>query len=214
MNTYAFTENETNFASIVDKVTATKPDAVVLISYDESKKAIPAFQAKGFDGSKFYLVDGNLFDYSKEAFATYLNGSKGTTPGKDASASFKARLAASYKKYTGKTLGNNFSYGAETYDAVILNAIAAQAAGKASGPAIITQLTNISKSGAGKTTVTDFAAALKAIKAGKKVNYDGLSGPIEFDENGDPTGAYIGIYKYDATGNFSLVRTVAGNSVK
>jgi len=214
VTTYAFPENETNFSSIVDKVVAAKPDAVALISYDESKKAIPAFQAKGFDGSKFYLVDGNLFDYSKEAFASYLNGSKGTTPGKDASASFKSRLAASYKKYTGKTLGNNFSYGAETYDAVVLTAIAAQAAGKATGEAIKSQLTNISLAGKGKTTVTSFSAALKAIKAGKKVNYDGFSGPIEFDENGDPTGAYIGIYKYDATGNFSLVRTVAGNSTK
>jgi ABC-type branched-subunit amino acid transport system substrate-binding protein len=65
-----------------------------------------------------------------------------------------------------------------------------------------------------KTTVTSFAAALKAIKAGKKVNYDGFSGPVEFDSNGDPTGAFIGIYKYDAAGKYNLVRTVAGNSTK
>ena len=213
VTSYAFTENETNFASIVDKVVAAKPDAVALISYDEAKKAIPAFQAKGSDGSKFYLVDGNLSDYSKESFASYLNGSKGTLPGKATAESFKAKMNASYKKYTGKSL-TDYSYGAETYDAVILAAIAAQAAGKATGEAIKGQLTAVSLAGSGKTTVTSFAAALKAIKAGKKVNYDGFSGPVEFDSNGDPTGAFIGIYKYDATGKYNLVRTVAGNSTK
>jgi branched-chain amino acid transport system substrate-binding protein len=213
VNSYAFGENETNFASIVDKVMATKPDAVSLISYAEAKKAIPAFQAKGFDGGNFYLVDGNLADYSKDSFAAYLNGSKGTTPGKATSASFKAKLSAAYKQYTGKTL-TEFSYGAETYDAVILAAIAAQASGKATGVSIKSQLTNVSLAGAGKTTVTNFAAALKAIKAGKKVNFDGFSGPVEFDSNGDPTGAYIGIYKYDTSGKSALVRTVSGSTVK
>jgi len=213
VKTYAFAENETNFASIVDKVVATKPDAVAIISYDEAKKAIPAFKAKKFNGSNFYLVDGNLADYSKTSFASYLKGSKGTLPGKATAASFKNKLAAAYKAVENKDL-TEFSYGAETYDAVILVALAAQAAGKASGEAIKSELTNVSLAGKGKSTVTSFAAGLAAIKAGKKVNFDGFSGPIEFDSNGDPTGAYIGIYKYDAKGKYNLVRTVAGNTVK
>ena len=215
VSSYAFTENETNFASIVDKVVAAKPDAVALISYDEAKKAIPAFQAKGFDGGKFYLVDGNLSDYSKESFASYLNGAKGTLPGKALSSGFKAKLAAVYKAKTGKTL-TEFSYGAETYDAVLLAAIAAQSAKDASGVGIKKEITNISLGGAGKTKVTSFKAALAALKAGKKVDYDGVSGPVEFDKNGDPTGAFIGIYRFNAKGQYSdnLIKVVAGNTVK
>ena len=54
------------------------------------------------------------------------------------------------------------------------------------------------------------------IKAGKKVNFDGQSGPVEFDKNGDPTGAFIGIYRYGTAGTYAenLLKVVAGNTVK
>lgn len=213
VTSYAFPENETNFSSIVDKVVASGPDAVLLISYDESKKALPALKAKGYNGGNVYLVDGNLVDYSGESYGSYLNGAKGTNPGKALTDAFKKRLSAAYTKAEKKEL-KEFVYGAETYDAVLLAAIAAQAAKDASGPGIRKELTNVSKAGKGKVKVTSFKAALAAIKAGKKVDYDGVSGPIEFDANGDPTGAFIGIYRYGASGTYKLVKVVAGNTVK
>jgi branched-chain amino acid transport system substrate-binding protein len=213
VTSYAFPENETNFSSIVDKVVASGPDAVLLISYDESKKALPALKAKGYNGGNVYLVDGNLVDYSGESYGSYLNGAKGTNPGKALTDAFKKRLSAAYTKVEKKEL-KEFVYGAETYDAVLLAAIAAQAAKDASGVGIRKELTNVSKAGKGKVKVTSFKAALAAIKAGKKVDYDGVSGPIEFDANGDPTGAFIGIYRYGASGTYKLVKVVAGNTVK
>jgi len=207
----AFPENETNFDSIIAKVTAAKPDAVLIVSYDEVKKAVPALKAAGFPGGNIYLVDGNTIDYSKESFASYLAGAQGTIPGGAITDAFKARLKAKYAAlHSGKVLGD-MTYAAESYDAIVLAALAAQASGKATGAGIKSQLTNVSLAGKGKVTVTSFAAGLKAIKAGKKVNYDGMSGPIEFDANGDPTGAFIGIWRYDAKGINHLVKTVAGN---
>jgi branched-chain amino acid transport system substrate-binding protein len=208
-----FPENETSVASYVDKALAGKPDAIVIVSYNESKKIIPALQAKGFSGGNLYLVDGNAVDYSKEAYAEYINGAKASIPGKALDASFKSKLVASYKKYEKKSL-TDFTYAESIYDAVILGALAAEAAKDASGPGIKSQLTEISKAGAGKVTVTSFAAGVKAIKAGKKINYDGKTGAVEFDKNGDPTGAYIGIHRYSAAGTFKLVKTVLGSSVK
>ena len=41
----SFPETETNFASYIDKALAAKPTAVVIVSYNESKKIIPALQA-------------------------------------------------------------------------------------------------------------------------------------------------------------------------
>jgi len=210
----AFKEAETNFSSIASKAVAGKPDAIVVVSYDEFKKAAPALKAKGYPGKNVYLVDGNLADYSATKFGAWLKGAKGTNPGKATSAAFKAKLEAAYAKYeSGKSL-DVLVYGAETYDAVILAALAAQAAGDNTGEAIKSKLTDVSKAGAGKVKVTNFADGLAALKAGKKINYDGFSGPIEFDKNGDPTGAYIGIYKYGAKGKNTLLRTVAAISVK
>ena len=44
--------------------------------------------------------------------------------------------------------------------------------------------------------VTNFADAAALLAEGEQVDYDGASGPITLDENGDPTEATIGIYEY------------------
>ena len=208
---FSFPENETNFGSTASDIVAGNFDAVLLVCYDETKKALPALKAAGFPGGNVYLVDGNTVDYSKESFASYLAGAQGTIPGADAPAAFKARLKAKYAALHAGAVLKDFTYANESYDAVTLLALAAQASGKATGPGIKSQITNVSLSGKGKVNVTSFAAGLKALKAGKKINYDGFSGPVEFDENGDPTGAFIGIYRYTPKGVNVLTKTVAGN---
>jgi branched-chain amino acid transport system substrate-binding protein len=206
----SFTEGETNFGSIVSSVAAAKPDAVLIISYDETKKALPALKAAGIKGRTIYLVDGNTIDYSAESFAKYLKGAQGTIPGGKTTSAFKARLKAQYAADNNGADLNDFTYAAESYDAVVLAALAAQASGQATGAGIKSQLTAVSLAGKNKVTVTSFAAGLKALKKHKKINYNGFSGPIEFDKNGDPTGAFIGIYRYDATGLNHQIRVVSG----
>jgi len=56
-------------------------------------------------------------------------------------------------------------------------------------------------SGDGKNA-TDFESAATIILDGGVVDYDGLSGLITFDENGDPTDAVIGVYRYTAENQF------------
>jgi branched-chain amino acid transport system substrate-binding protein len=216
VSTQYFPEQATDFTSIVDTTLAAKPDAILLVSYDEAKKAIPALQAKKFDGSKLYLVDGNLADYSKEAFASYLKGAKGTLPGTASSAAktaFETRLKASYAAHNkGKSL-TELSYGAESYDAVILAALAATQGKANDGTTISKNLISVSKTG---TKVTSFAAGVKAIKAGKDIDYNGFSGNIEFDAVGDPTAVTINIYQYAADGTYknNLLSSVDGTTVK
>ena len=207
----AFPEGETNFDTIAQKVVAAKPDAILVISYDEFKKIAPALQKQSFSGSKLYLVDGNLADYSDQSWKSYLQGAQGTVPGGKLDTTFEQRAADLYKKNYGKDLTQT-AYLAESYDAVVLLALAAQQAGNDSGEAIAHNLQSVSTGG---TKVHSFAEGLAAIKAGKDIDYDGQSGPVEFDKNGDPTGASIGIFKYlDATGKATQQSVVAGNSVK
>ena len=206
----SFPEAETNFDTIVQKTVASGADSVLIISYDEFKKIAPALQKNNFPGKDMYLVDGNLANYSAEGFASYLEGAKGTLPGGKLDEAFKQRAADLYKANHNEDL-TEFAYLAESYDAVILLALAAEQAGNDSGQAIAENLQSVS---AGGDAVTNFADGLAAIKAGKDVNYDGFSGPIEFDENGDPTGASIGIYQYGKDGTSTLLDVVAGNSVE
>lgn len=206
----SFPEGESNFDTIVDQTVAAGADSLLVISYDEFKKIAPALEKKGFPGSDIFLVDGNLANYSDQGFASYLEGAKGTLPGGELNEDLKSRASALYLENYGEELVE-FSYLAETYDAVMLLALAAEQAKNDSGEAIAANMTSVSTGG---EKVSTFADGLAAIKAGKDIDYEGFSGPIEFDENGDPTGASIGIYQYGSDGNYVFLEAVAGNSVE
>ncbi|MFM1984580.1 MAG: hypothetical protein RL723_1015 [Actinomycetota bacterium] len=179
-----------NFSAQVDKVLAAKPDAIAVISFDEAKSILPELvKVKGFPATKVYLVDGNVANYS-EVFTDFsIEGAQGTIPGVVATEDSKSKFLAVNKDLT------DFSYAAESYDATLLIALAAIAGGSADGATIKANLKAVSEGG---EKVTDFAKAVQMLKDGKDIDFDGLSGPISFDDNGDPTEAYVGIYKFNA----------------
>ena len=213
-----FPEAETNFDTIVDQTVAAGADSVLVISYDEFKKIAPALQKKNFPGKDIYLVDGNLANYSDQTWKGYLEGAKGTLPGGKLNDDLKARASALYLEKYGTEL-TEYAYLAESYDAVVLLALAAESAQNDSGDAIAHTLQAVSTGGtkfdlASGDVATVLKDALAAAKAGDDIDFDGYSGPIEFDDNGDPTGASIGIYQYGKEGTSDLLNVVAGNSVE
>lgn len=189
---------DTSFDSQVSAVLAKNPDAIQIVAFDETKTIVPALISAGFSGSKLYFVDGNLADYSSTFKAGTLTGAKGTLPGLDTSTlgDFTTRLNDNWVK-EGNTKLTDFSYAAESYDAVILTALASLAAGGSTdGATIASKLQEVSGGTGNGTKVTSFEEGAKAILAGQTIDYDGYSGPITFDEHGDPTEATIGIFQY------------------
>ena len=142
-------------------------------------------------GTPLYLVDGNLGNGPLGELAPgTLEGVKGTLPGAQIGPELKERLNEvdpSLKKI-------GYSYSPESYDAVILMALAAQQAGSDAGRDMAAEMQDISSGG---TKCTTFAECNDLIASGEDIDYDGVSGPIEFDDFGDPTSASIGIYQYD-----------------
>lgn len=199
-------EKAASFDSQVDEVAAAKPDAVVLVAFDETKKIVPQLITKGVGPQDvpMYMVDGNTADYSAESFAADLKGVKGTIPGAEATDDFKDRLLAVDPKLT------DFSYAAESFDAVVVSALAAIAAGDDSGEAIASQIVDVTKGGEKCTTFKDCAALLEDDPE-TDIDYDGVSGPIELGETGSPTAASIGIYEYNAKGTYAAVKYISGN---
>jgi ABC-type branched-subunit amino acid transport system substrate-binding protein len=189
------------FSAEVGAVKAANPDAIALIAFDETKKIVPEMVKQGIDMKKVYFVDGNLADYSKDFPKGTLTGTKGTTPGVTSSADFKKRMLAIDPKLT------EYSYGPESYDAVVLIALAAEEAKSDAGTAIAAKLVDVSKGG---TKCTTFAECDKLVKAGTDIDYDGISGPVEFGDNGDPTQATVGIYQYGKDNTFKFLEGKAG----
>jgi len=187
-----------DYSAEVAKIKAADPDAIVIIGFDESKKIFPELIKQGLPASKkkWYMVDGNLSNYGKQLPPNTLNGAKGTLPGAATSADFRKRMLAVNPKLTG------YEYGPEAYDGTVLVALAAEAAKNDSGEAIASKLIEVSKGGEKCTT---FADCMKLLGEGKDIDYDGASGPIEFNDKGDPAEATIGIYQYGPDNNYKNV---------
>ena len=91
---------------------------------------------------------------------------------------------------------DSFLYSSESYDATILIALAALAAGSTDGVDIASKLQEVSGGSGDGETCTDFASCAQIIADGGIVDYDGPSGPITLNDAGDPTEATIGIFEY------------------
>lgn len=192
-----FNTGDTNFTAQISSVMAQNPDAIALITFDEIYTLAPALKNAGFDMSKLYLVDGNLKQFTADDLpADTMTGAKGTTPGPTLADDFQQRLKDAYQEQFGKDMGDDYSYAAESYDAVILVALAALAANSTKAADIAEKMREVSGGTGNGTKATDFKSAAQLILDGKTVDYDGYSGGIAFDEAGDPTQATIGIFQY------------------
>jgi len=204
-----FPAGQTTFSAEVQAVTAAKPDAIVIIAFDETKSIVPELASSGFDMSKTYFVDGNLADYGEDFEPGTLEGAQGTLPGQDPDQGFKDQLVAWYKLAQGEDV-KDFSYGAESYDATILSALAAAKGG--SNDSVTVQKNFAAVSGATDGEDCDsYANCLDLIAAGKEIRYSGPSGIGPIDDENDPSSAFIGIYQYDANNKNILSGTVEGS---
>jgi branched-chain amino acid transport system substrate-binding protein len=205
-----FDEGASDFSSAISTALANKPDALLVISYDEIKVISEQLAGQGFDFSKLYGVDGNYGVITSADTNVDIAGAQFSNPGVQAKKDFQDKLQAIAKKNGDKKL-TVFSYAPESYDATVLVALAALQGGKTDGTTIKNNLQKVSEDG---TKCTTFADCAKLIKDGKDINYDGLSGPITFDKNGDPAQAYVSIYKYTKGNGTEFETSVFGDLTK
>jgi branched-chain amino acid transport system substrate-binding protein len=196
-----FNEGDSQFSSQVDKVIAAKPDAIALITFDQAKSIVPLMTGKGIKPTQLFMVDGNTSDYSKDFRAGTLKGAQGTIPGTFAKEDFKKRLLAIDPAL------KDYSYAGESYDAVNLIALAAEAAKSTKGTEIAKQLKAVSEGG---EKCNNFASCVTLLRNGTDFDYDGQSGPVTFSDQGDPTEAFIGIYEYQDDNKYKPVREEFG----
>jgi ABC-type branched-subunit amino acid transport system substrate-binding protein len=199
-----YSADATNFTAEVNKVAASKPDALALIAFEETTKIIPQLIAKGVGPQdvQTYFVDGNTADYSNEDFE--LEGVKATFPAAaEVPTEFNKKLDAIWAP---KKL-DDYTYGAQSYDAVMLIALAAEAAGDDDALALSKEIINVSREG---TACTTYAECLELVQNGEDVDYNGISGPVDLNDTGSVSKATIGIQLYDAKNTYKQVDSVSG----
>ena len=212
-----FPSTETNFTSIVQSALATNPDSLVIDAFAQTYQILPALASAGWDMKNTYFVDGNLNDYSKDANGKEtssqpdLTGAKGATQGVNPSDAFKATLAAWYaKNEAGAKPITAYGYAAESYDAVVIMALAAQKAGGSTPADIQKNILPVTGSDGG-TVCKSYKACLDLLKGGTtSIHYQGYSGIGPLNADHDPSTGYISIYQYDGKAPSKFLNAVKG----
>jgi ABC-type branched-subunit amino acid transport system substrate-binding protein len=92
-----------------------------------------------------------------------------------------------------------------SYDGLMLLALAADAAGSTQGDAVGAKMKTIANPPG--SMVSDYATAYQDLKAGKKINYEGASGPLDFN-NHNYVYEPFDVVQFDASGNPQVVTTI------
>jgi hypothetical protein len=139
--------------------------------------------------TNIYGTDGNMGNALGESFKEQgaLAGMSGTTPLTELSGDFKDKLLKVDPKL------KDYNYAGETYDAVVITALAAQAAGTVDASKFKDYVNGITFGG---DKCEDFASCMDILKGGGNVDYEGLSGPLAFTDAGEPAVASFGLLEF------------------
>ncbi|MDJ0016256.1 ABC transporter substrate-binding protein [Rhodococcus erythropolis] len=183
--------NAQSFNSEVDQVKNFNPDAVALVGFEESAKIITRMHEVGIgpsDGMAMYGVDGNMGNALGESVAKpLLDTMQGTTPLTDVGAAFQDRLKAVNPSLI------DFNYAGESYDAVVISALAAEQAESTAGTDIAANINSVTEGG---TKCTSYVECLPLVKAGTDIDYDGITGELDFNDSGEPSIGSYGKLKF------------------
>ncbi|BAF88998.1 ABC transport solute-binding protein [Azorhizobium caulinodans ORS 571] len=177
--------NQPSYRAELQKVLAAKPDVIVMGSYLADTTIILREWFQTGETTKFIIpawaANPDLVKaLGPEVTEGIISVDSISNEGSDAFKSFDA----AYQKAMGQS-GLNNVYAAMTWDMVVVLALAMEAAGpNADVAAISAKLREVA--GPGGKTVSTFAEGKAALKSGK-IDYQGASSILDFDQYGDVT---------------------------
>lgn len=208
-NPTKYAPDATTFDSEVRAAFSGEPDAVLLVAYPETGSLVlKAAQEQGLLGGKTRVL---MTDGMKTADLADLVGKTGD--GKFIAAGMVGTAASAggpglqaftdlYKSKFNRDLG---PYTANSWDAAAILVLAAEAAKSSQGAAIKDKVREVAN--APGEEVTDVCQALALVREGKDINFQGASGNVDFDANGDVVGSYD-VWTIGEDGKLSVTRTI------
>ena len=194
--------------TVVDRIEALSGidtiDSVIIIAFEEGGRIIKGMLDSQVVPSEaqYYVSDGlavaNLYEYVDETNPGVIAGFKAVSPTglpdpPERKTEFEDRFDSNEIP--------SFQFMTHTYDAVVAMALASLSAGSMDPSQYVTEMANVTRGATPCISYAQCAAALTdETTANDDINYEGLSGPIEFDENGDIEIGFYLVYAYDSTG--------------
>ena len=201
---------ETDFLTALRESASGGAQALVVIAFETAALAMVREAIDNGIYDSFVFGDGA----KRPGLVRSLGGARlgnmyGTGPASAPESAASAAWEASYIAEHGAL--PVLAYVKEAYDATVALALAAQAAGRVDGAAIRDRLRAVGSAPGAVVTAgpKGVAAALRILAEGGEVDYEGASGSIDWDGNGDLRRGHIGIWRFTGDERIEEVRAVA-----
>ncbi|QMU59442.1 MAG: ABC transporter substrate-binding protein [Boseongicola sp.] len=182
----AVNDGQPSYRAEVTQALASKPEALYLALYPaEGTAAVREWISLGGTQNMIMANSMKSDEFRENVGLQYLGKALGTDTASPRSASADAFRAAYVERFESEPNGPGL---ANSYDAAMIALLAMEAAGQgASGEAIAAAVAKVTDpNGTAVTADTaGFAAAKEVLAGGGTVMYQGATGNVQFDENGD-----------------------------
>ena len=186
-----YNQGQASYAPEVTRALAEDPPALYLVSYPGDGTSIARTWISQGGAAKFLLNDGmNSADFIRDVGPRFLNDAFGTSSGTTRTASTE-HFAKAYPAMS-SGFDANAPAADRSYDAAAILGLAVAQAGKFEATAIRDAIRKVTGSDGEVIHAgpENFKKALQLIKEGKPVRYEGVIGPVNFDQHGDITGPF------------------------
>jgi ABC-type branched-subunit amino acid transport system substrate-binding protein len=189
--------NAANYDSEAQQIVSSSPKAYVIIDLPNTygKVASALLRTGKWKTSESFIAGGYPATIPNGIPPETLNGVTGVSPGFP----LGGKLVAAFNKLWARSPGTSQqqSYDQNSFDAAVLCSLAAIAAKSTTGSAIAAALPKVSGPHGPQFTLLTLAKAVAKLKSGTKViNYQGVSGPVDFNAHGDIRTSFINVYQY------------------
>ncbi len=201
---------QSSYRSEILKVYAAKPD-VVFFQLDPGTGGTFFKEVTELEGTSTPYVGTDVTasaDFIKAVGAQTADAMVTSIEGSSKGGSGAGAFVNAYqKKYGGKPV-ELANYG---YDAMNVMALAWQKAGTTSGSTVFQAMRDVA--GGTGTVCTTFADCSSLLKAGKDINYEGASGPVDFNQYGNVAAGFEAV-KVDTAGNAKVLMDIGAKALE
>ncbi len=197
-----------NFDSEMGQLVGGDPKGWVIIDFPETfQKYVPSLVRTGkWDPSKTFMTEALRNTTVLDAIGSPVIGLRGTAAsaaGGPAGASFATywkKHVKGAKPYTG--------FEGTALDAADVSFLAALKACSSSPAKIKANLISVSGPPGVKVNYLQLGKAVRLLRAGKEVDYEGAFSPVDFDRKGDIGSAVFEIWKYSSAGKIDTLKNI------
>ncbi|MEP3279260.1 MAG: ABC transporter substrate-binding protein [Stappiaceae bacterium] len=207
--------NQSNYRSVVSRIASMNPDAVIVFSAPADGGALVKNAAEG--GNSWFMIGTS--EWQEPGFIQTATMGAVDKHQEVVLAAFSKADGGAWDFYKPAAEGSaqaevigdvSNSYAIQYYDLLVATALAIEKAGDVNSESWAKAMFDVT-SGEGEKVGT-YAEGIKAIRDGKDINYEGVTGTIDYTETGVPAGLF-GIFKWTSADKLERVAIADGKSV-